>query len=224
LHSGATSAKCPCTRDDLHWLVAPCLSSLVSRPLDPFSPCAGVCSCSPSQTWLFCTLDSPTDLSIHQRISRHRCTRSTPLPPRRHFSPAYRAGACRRREGRRAPETDQRAARPNPLRHPERYKLPRLPCNTGSRHCDEPVAIQVPLGGHPSVATCVCLVADAPLMRRQSSAFPDLAHGSPRTGCLKAPKMQALGLELTPSSTGLAALTSRPGHAQSSTPGVQPQK
>jgi hypothetical protein len=106
--------------------------------------------------------------SIHQPISCHCRTRSPPSPPRRYFSPACRPGACRRREGRRAPETDQRAARPNPLRHPKRYK-------------PTPLQHRIPL------------LRRAPLMLRQSSALPVLAHGSPRTSCFEGAENAGLG-------------------------------
>jgi hypothetical protein len=202
LHSGAASAKssCPCLRSSLIGL-----SLLVSRPLVPLSPCAGVYSCCPRQTWLRCTLDAPTHCSLHPPThpsppSHSLCVFTAAAPPL-HLSPAYRPDACRRREGRRAPETDQRAARPNPLRHPKRYKLP-------------PQA--------DSLATLDSATATSPSPSK-SSALPALAPASPRTGCLKTPKMHALGLGLKPSSTALAAPTSCPRHAQSSASGVQLQ-
>jgi hypothetical protein len=187
----------------IDWPVAPCLSSLGS----PFTFC-----------WRLFVLPTPDMAALYPRrahsllppsISRPSpsspsshslCVFTTAAPPL-HLSPAYRPDACRRREGRRAPETDQRAARPNPLRHPKRYKLP-------------PQA--------DSLATLDSATATSPSPSK-SSALPALAPASPRTGCLKTPKMHALGLGLKPSSTALAAPTSCPRHAQSSASGVQLQ-
>jgi hypothetical protein len=87
LHSGATSAKspCPCLRSSLIGLLL-----LVSRPLVPLSPSAGVYSCCLHQTWLPCTLVAPTHCSLHpsavRRHRRHRRTRSASSLPRRRLS------------------------------------------------------------------------------------------------------------------------------------------
>jgi hypothetical protein len=197
LHSGATSAKssCPCLRSSLIGL-----SLLVSRPLVPLSPSAGVCWCFPRQTWLRCTLDAPTHCSLHPNPSvaivaltlRLHCRGAT-----LHLSPAYRPDACRRREGRRAPETDQRAARPNPLRHPKRYKSP-------------PQA--------DSLATLDSATATSPSPSK-SSALPGLAPASPRTGCLKTPKMHALGLGLKPAAPHWLRPPPAPGMPSPAHPG-----
>jgi hypothetical protein len=187
----------------IDWPVAPCLSSLGS----PFTfcrrlfvlPTPDMAALYPRRTHSL--LHPSIRPSAHPSPSSHSlCVFTTAAPPL-HLSPAYRPDACRRREGRRAPETDQRAARPNPLRHPKRYKLP--------PQADSLATLDSATATSPSPST--------------SSALPGLALASPRTGCLKTPKMHALGLGLKPSSTALAAPTSRPRHAQSSASGVQLQ-
>jgi hypothetical protein len=199
LHSGATSAKssCPWLRSSLIGL-----SLLVSRPLVPLSPSAGVCWCCLRQTWLRCTLAAPTHCSLHPPThpspsSHSRCVFTAAAPLLHSPLHTNRPDACRRREGRRAPETDQRAARPNPRRHPKRYKLP-------------PQA--------HSLATLDSATATSPSPSK-SSALPGLAPASPKTGCLKTPKMHALSLGLQPAAPHWLRPPPAPGMPSPAHPG-----